>query len=233
MTILLDQIYLGNSQLFRTSVYDIDGVTLLTPTSVKCTVVRLSDDVLVVNEQDGTVGLGFAQYNWSGSASETGRFRGLLTVTISVGVVKTEEFEVEVLPKPSEFVLDTSTALGQTRLLIPDTNPQKLRFTDAEISAFLTMSYSSPATAAALALETIAGLYLQNGLITRVADRQMDAKGIAEALMKRAADLRANAEDIDASLSGDVEDLSGVLIAENVVDEFSWRRWILRDSTEV
>ena len=99
MTVNLDPIYLSNSQLFKTLVYDADGVTEVTPSSCVCSIWNIVTGTAVLTNQAGTVGSGYAQYNWVGSAT-AGSFQAVLTVTISSGVIKSEHFFVDVLSKP-------------------------------------------------------------------------------------------------------------------------------------
>jgi hypothetical protein len=102
MTTNLDPIYLSNSQLFKTLVYDVDGVTPVTPTSCSISLWNIATGAAVLTNQAGSVGSGYAQYNWSGSAT-AGTFQAVLTVTISSGVIKSEHFLVEVLGKPPVY----------------------------------------------------------------------------------------------------------------------------------
>jgi hypothetical protein len=107
MSTELDAIVINNSQLFRVSVYDIDGVTLLTPSACVCDVWNKDSGVQVITAQAGTVGAGYAQYNWAGNAT-AGRYEAILTVTVSAGVVKSEHFFITLLAKPPVFA-PTST----------------------------------------------------------------------------------------------------------------------------
>jgi hypothetical protein len=102
MTIRLDPIYLSNSQLFKVSVFDADGVTEITPQSCVCSIWNVGTGAAVLTNQAGAVGAGYAQYNWSGSAT-AGNFEAVLTVSLSPVVVKSEHFLVEVLSKPPVY----------------------------------------------------------------------------------------------------------------------------------
>lgn len=102
MTTELDAIVISNSQLFYAAVYDVDGVTPLTPLSCVCDVWNKDTGTQVITAQAGTVGAGYAQYNWTGNAT-AGRYEAILTVTISVGVIKSEHFTIMVLAKPPVF----------------------------------------------------------------------------------------------------------------------------------
>ncbi len=107
MTTQLSEIFVSDSQLFKTSVYDVDGVTAVTPTSCVCTIWNKDTGTAIVTNAAGTVGEGYAQYNWSGS-STAGNYEAILTVSISTGVVKSESFLLSVLAKPSATHLVTA-----------------------------------------------------------------------------------------------------------------------------
>lgn len=98
MTTNLIPIYVNNTQLFRSQVFKIDGITPETSLSCTCSV-WTAEDVLVVNEAAGEVGYGYAQYNWAGSAT-AGGFKALLTVQISAGVEKSESYFILVQDVP-------------------------------------------------------------------------------------------------------------------------------------
>lgn len=134
MTIDLDPIYINNSQLFYTEVYDIDGVTELTPLSCACSVFNQDTDAAIVTDSAGTVGLGFAQFNWSGAAT-AGRYEAVLTVTISAGVVKSEHFVIEVRSMPPAITLLPSSIIGKVRRMTGE--KFNSTFTDAEITTII------------------------------------------------------------------------------------------------
>lgn len=134
MTIELDPIYIGNSQLFYTDVYDIDGVTKLTPLSCVCSVFNQSTNAAIVTDQAGTVGLGFAQYNWAGTAT-AGRYEAVLTATVSANVVKSEHFIIDVRAKPPVITVLPSSIIGKVRRM---TNEKfNTSYTDAEIQTII------------------------------------------------------------------------------------------------
>jgi len=125
---------------------------------------------------------------------------------------------------------DLSTQVGKVRLLIPDkqiTDPDVLLFQDDEIEALLSLSQDSVAYATALALETIATDTVMLLKASKIMDISFNGPADAEALYKRAATLRENWETIDNTVE-EIE--SGVMDALNVVDDFSWRNWIWRES---
>lgn len=92
------------------------------------------------------------------------------------------------------FTYDLTTDLGKVRLLIPDRVTPGHVFEDNELSAFLAIE-GSVKGAAALALETIASDQALVLKVMRLLDLQTDGARVAEALLKRAAELRAQAED--------------------------------------
>lgn len=98
MTTILYQIFTGDTQLFKSLVYDIDGVTQVTPLSAVITIWD-EDGTKIVDAAVCQVGLGYAQSNWSGSA-DPGRYTALMTVTITAGVIKSEDYSIRVLEKP-------------------------------------------------------------------------------------------------------------------------------------
>lgn len=93
---------------------------------------------------------------------------------------------------------DPSTPAGYVRLLITDTqvdDTATMIFTDAEIQAFLTYNVSQPYRAAAVALETIATDQALVLKVIKVLDLETDGAKTSDALLKRAAILRAQADD--------------------------------------
>lgn len=134
MTIELDAIYISDSQLFYTEVFDIDGVTKLTPQSCACSVFNQDTNAVIITSQAGTIGLGFAQYNWAGIAT-AGRYEAVLTVTISAGVVKSEHFVIDVRAKPPVITVLPSSIIGRVRRA---TGEQfNTSYTDVEIQTII------------------------------------------------------------------------------------------------
>lgn len=134
MTTNLDAIIINDTQLFRVSVYDVDGVTPVTPVSCVCNVWNKDTAVQVLTNQAGTVGSGYAQYNWAGNAT-TGLYEAVLTVTISAGVIKSEHFLVEVRAKPPTLELDPSEEIGKLRRMTGETNTTT--YSDAEMLTYI------------------------------------------------------------------------------------------------
>jgi hypothetical protein len=98
MTTILYPIFTGDTQLFKSLVYDIDGITPVSPTSAVISVWNEAG-TKIVDAAACQVGLGYAQHNWSGTATP-GRHTALMTVTISAGVIKSEPYSVRVQIKP-------------------------------------------------------------------------------------------------------------------------------------
>ena len=118
-TTTLPEHFVSDSVLFRVNTYDTDGVTLVTPVSVVCVVYNADTNVVVQASAAGTVGAGFAEYNWSGSATAA-TYEAVLSVTIEAGVINSEHFRVQVLGSPPAFTLLISTSIGKVRRYIGD-----------------------------------------------------------------------------------------------------------------
>lgn len=119
--------------------------------------------------------------------------------------------------------IDYSTDLGKTRLLIPDKTESGLIFSDDEVGAFLAMEGDSR-RAAASAIEVIASdkaMTLQYGQLLGMLT--VDGTKVSDALLKRAASLRAQAAEADDRDGGAFD------IVTMDVDAFT-RREILRDA---
>ena len=134
MTIELHAIVVNNSQLFRVDVFDIDGVTALTPLSCVCDVWNKDTGTQVITSQAGTVGSGYAQYNWAGHAT-AGRYEALLTVTISAGVVKSEHFLIQVTAKPPALTLQPDANIGKLRRMTAELGLEI--YSDADMTAYI------------------------------------------------------------------------------------------------
>lgn len=119
----------------------------------------------------------------------------------------------------TDFEYDVSTEIGQVRLLATDTNHDDHCFSDTEISAFLTLESASVKRAAALALETVASNEALTLKVIKLLELQTDGAKTSDALLKRAAALRAQADDDELG-----EDGGGFDIAEMVVDPFTARQ---------
>lgn len=96
---------------------------------------------------------------------------------------------------------DLATDIGKVRLLIPDRDQANPVFQDAEITAFLALE-DGVHRAAALGLETIASDTAATLRVTRTLGLEVDGAKASDALLKRAAGLRTQADDADAREGG-------------------------------
>lgn len=118
------------------------------------------------------------------------------------------------------FTYDLSADAGRVRLLVPDNDSANYIFDDDEINTFLALD-GDVRRAAALALETIASNEALTLKVIRLLDVQTDGRAVSDALLKRAATLRKQADDADMAAGGAFD------VAEMVFDDFSWReRWL-------
>lgn len=122
------------------------------------------------------------------------------------------------------FTYDLSSSEGQIRLLIMDTNAAAYLFEDAELSTFLSLERANIRRGAALALETMASNEAFVLKVIQLLDLKTDGAKTADALMKRAAALRKQA-DIDEQ----AEEGGSFDIAEWVVDDFSARERVEKE----
>jgi len=120
------------------------------------------------------------------------------------------------------FTYDVSTSRGQVRMLVPDRNYDTYIFEDEEIDAFLSLESSDVRKAAAMALETIASDQALTLKVIRILELQTDGAKLADALMKRAAQLR--------SLAAEADDDYGFDVAELVYDDFSARERLEKEA---
>lgn len=103
--------------------------------------------------------------------------------------------------------IDYTTDLGRVRLLIPDTDEATgLIFTDAQITAFLTLEGQIVKRAAAAAIEAIASSEVMVSKVIRSQDLQTDGAKVSDALLKRAAELRRQADEDDPATGFDIVD---------------------------
>jgi len=116
------------------------------------------------------------------------------------------------------FSYDPATLVGQVRLLSVDIDAANVSFQDADISAFLAMNNNNVRLSAAQALDTLAANAALVQGRTRFAGIQLDGQVVAEALSSLAAELRRQVHQGE-----DGSDASPFLIAEMVVDPFSYR----------
>lgn len=91
--------------------------------------------------------------------------------------------------------IDFTTDAGKVRLLLNDVDESAFVFTNPEIDAFLSLEGGNVKLAAAQAIDTNADNEALASKVLRTQDLTTDGAKIADALRKRAAALRAQAED--------------------------------------
>lgn len=119
---------------------------------------------------------------------------------------------------------DLTVNAGKVRLLIPDTSATAYVFEDEEIDAFLALE-TDVRRAAALALETIASSQALTLKVIRILDLQTDGARTSDALLKRAAQLRTQAEEAEAA-----EDGGAFEVIEMVPNMFAYRQRIANEA---
>jgi hypothetical protein len=122
------------------------------------------------------------------------------------------------------FTYVLATAIGQVRLLIPDRVVATAFFTDEEITAMLALEGANVKRATALALENMASSEAYVLKVVKLLDVTTDGAKVSDALLKRAATLRAQADFEDAGIDG------GFDWAEMVLDDFSFRERVIDDA---
>jgi hypothetical protein len=103
------------------------------------------------------------------------------------------------------IALDPSSPVGMVRLLIPDRDAGNPLFSDAEIAGFLTLEGSAVKRAAAAAIEVVASNEAMVGKVIRSQDLSTDGAKVSDALLRRAAELRRQADEDDPDTSGGLD----------------------------
>lgn len=116
------------------------------------------------------------------------------------------------------FTYDVATERGKVRLMIPDKVEAGHLFEDDEVDAFLAMEGANLKRATALALETAASDQALVLKVIRMMDLTTDGAKVSDALLKRAAELRRQADEDENAQDG-----GGFDWAEMVLDPFSER----------
>lgn len=123
------------------------------------------------------------------------------------------------------FTYDPNTDRGKVRLLITDNNSESPIFNDTEIDTFLELSAydgeNDILIAAAYALETIATNEALVQKVIKTLDLSTDGTRVADAIMKRARELRNQADQY-----------AGFEIAEMNVNKASALEIIIKDYIE-
>lgn len=217
MSTQLNAIHVSDSQLFKTLVYDEDGVTPLTPASCVCSIWNADTSASVISGAAGAVGAGYAQYNWAGTATP-GNYEAELTVTISADVLKSERFIITVLDKPAGFTLDPNTNIGIMRTIIQDKNIEQALFSDDDLTVLLSLNGNDVRLAAAAALDIMASNQAMILKVIRLLDLSTDGEAVARALRAHAKQLREDVAQTD-SVEGGLFDY-----AEMVTNAFTTRQ---------
>lgn len=117
---------------------------------------------------------------------------------------------------------DLATDIGKVRLLVPDRDLSNPIFQDEEIQAFLTLE-GDVRRAAALALETIAADETLTLKVVSVLGLSVNGPSVAQALLARARELRAQADEAEARGEALFD------WAEMVIDPFSARERLVHE----
>lgn len=222
----LDSIHINDSQLFKTLVFDADGITPVTPSSCVCSVWNVDTGASVISGSAGTVGSGFAQFNWPGTATP-GNYEAELTVTISAGVIKSERFMVTVMGKPAGLKLDPATNIGTIRMIIQDKDVEQLLFSDADLTALLALNGNDVRLTAAAALDIMASNQAMILKVIRLLDLSTDGAAVARALREHASQLRQDVTETD-SVEGGLFDYADMVTNAFTARERVWHQ-ALRD----
>lgn len=100
-------------------------------------------------------------------------------------------------------IYDPATDVGMVRLLLTDIDPARYVFTDSEIEAFLALEDGIVKLAAAQAIDTNADNEALASKVLKTQDVSVDGAKLADALHKRAAELRRqHYEAVDAADEG-------------------------------
>ncbi len=141
-------------------------------------------------------------YRLTYEATEAGWHTYALTATGSVVDAEEGSFHVRAPLADSTVTLDPTTDIGLVRLLISDTDPTAILFTDAEITAFLTLEGGTK-RAASQALDTLASNEVMVSKVIKTLDLATDGAKVAAELRARAAVLRSQADATDTTAAGD------------------------------
>lgn len=124
------------------------------------------------------------------------------------------------------FTYVLTTDRGKVRLLIPDNNATTYVFEDEEIDAFLELEQSNVHRGAALALETMASNEAYTLKVIKLLDLQTDGAKTSDALLKRAAQLRKQADDADAASDGGSWDVAEWGVSDFARRETLYNEWL-------
>lgn len=127
-------------------------------------------------------------------------------------------------PEPTS-TYDVATPAGQVRLLLNDV-AEPYVFTDDEIDAFLALEGGSVKRAAAQAIDTNADDQVLASKVLRTQDLSTDGAKVADALRKRAATLReqADREDADSGAYFGVVNFGPPTARPELTEPWTWGR---------
>lgn len=190
MTVGLIEVDAGDAPSFSIAVAPHDGTTAVTA--------AISDPAGTPTPFSVATADGGATWEGTGPILSTaGEYTATFTVT---GTGAGMQYVTVVVEAPPPL----STDLRRVRLLIPDTNPAARLFRVDELSDFMAME-SGVKKAAALALETIASSEVMVSKVITSQDLSTDGAKVSDALLKRAAMLRQQADDDDPEAGGGLD----------------------------
>jgi hypothetical protein len=123
------------------------------------------------------------------------------------------------------FTFDVTADAGRVRLLIPDRSATEYLFDDDEIAALLALEGGNVRRAAALGLETAASDQALTLKVIRLLDLSTDGAKTSDALLKRAGELRRQADVAEMAEAGGAFD-----VAEWVPNDFAWRERVWNEA---
>lgn len=126
----------------------------------------------------------------------------------------------------SDKLYDPSTSIGRIRLLIDDTEDINAPiFSDAELQAFLDLNGDSALRAAAQALLLIAGSEVRLGKKITSQDITVDGPAVAAELRNQAKQLRAQADEQDATDAAGAFEIVDYPYGESALPELTEPTW--------
>lgn len=123
------------------------------------------------------------------------------------------------------YTYQPTTDIGKVRMLIPDRVEASAVFSDEEIQAYLDMNDSNVRRAAAEALETIASDEAMTLKVISTLDLSTNGASTSDALLRRVALLREQANEADAGEEGGMFDY-----AEMTPNAFTRRERVLNQA---
>lgn len=181
---------------------DLDG-TPVTDATVAGTI-TLPDGSTVAATIDHQSGTSLYRALYDPTMAGTHAYR--LEASGTVDSAKEGTFEVRPAPATAApATVDPSTSVGMVRLLIPDRDLDNLLFSDSDLAGFLALESAVVKRAAAAAIEAVASNEVMVSKVIRSQDLATDGAKVSDALMKRAAELRRQADQDDPATSGNLD----------------------------